>query len=552
MANLINIGLSGLKATQAALSTTSNNISNADTEGYNRRVAQFGQSPGTSTPAGYFGNGVNLEGISRQYEGFLSNQLNKAKSEQSALSSELTEMTQIDNVLANEDSGLDSLMSSFFSSIQKLADTPADPAVRETVLGDARSMVAQFKSVSGYLGDMEQGVESQLNDAVGQINSYTSQIANLNKQITITQSKTGNEPSDLMDQRDLFVSKLSELTSINVVEQDGKYNISVSGGQSLVQGNDNYRMSLVDDSSDPTRKTVAIANGSGGNFEISEDRLTGGKVGGLLAFRNGGLESAQQRLGQLAVSLSGSINQQHVQGQDLGGNAGEPVFALGSPDSFAHADNTSTATVSTTFNDSVDQLRPSNYTVEFEAGTYTVTRESDGTTSSFASGGLPTDSNGASVISVDGLDIAVSGTPADGDAFLVKPFESATREMDLMISDPAKLAAAGAGNGIGDNTNAQAMADLQGAKRIGGDTSFSGAYAQLVSDVGTRTATLKVKSDAQNSVVEQVSTAQQSVSGVNLEEEAANLLKFQQMYTANAKVISTAQNMFNELIGIMR
>ena len=115
MANLINIGLSGLKASQAALNTTSNNISNSDTEGYNRQIANLKQLPGSSSAEGYFGNGVNVQSIARQYEGYISTQLNEAKSEQGAFNTQLTQMSQIDNVLANDESGLSTMRSNSFS-----------------------------------------------------------------------------------------------------------------------------------------------------------------------------------------------------------------------------------------------------------------------------------------------------------------------------------------------------------------------------------------------------------------------------------------------------
>ena len=367
----------------------------------------------------------------------------------------------------------------------------------------------------------------------------------------LIQTGTGEAPNDLMDQRDLFVSKLSELTSVDVIEQNGKYNVSLPTGQSLVLGEKSYSMAVVDSDEDPTQKTLALVNSSGNSVQLNESRLDGGVVGGLLGFRNEGLADAQERLGQIAVALAGSLNEQHQEGFDLNGDAGKALFTFDEPSSYANANNDGAATVSTTFDGNYSDVRASNYTVDYNGGDYTVTRESDNSTTTFSAASLPTDANGDSVINVDGLDIAISGTPADGDSFVVKPTENAGRSLTLALSDTAELAAAGTTGSLGDNTNAQAMADLQGGLTVGGTTSFSGAYAQLVSNAGTETAALKVKSSAQDSVVNQISTAQQSVSGVNLEEEAANLLKYQQLYTANAKVIGTAQNLFNTLIGIM-
>src|SRR5699024_10105664 len=138
----------------------------------------------------------------RHYQRFLSQQLDNADSRSSALDAHLSQLSQVNNLLGSEDASLATLMQEFFAGLQTLAGHPADPAARQSLLGDARGMAAQFRAFSDYLGKMQGSVETQLQGAVSQINNYGRQIAHLNEQITLTRARTGQPPNTLLDRRD--------------------------------------------------------------------------------------------------------------------------------------------------------------------------------------------------------------------------------------------------------------------------------------------------------------------------------------------------------------
>jgi flagellar hook-associated protein 1 FlgK len=118
----------------------------------------------------------------------------------------------------------------------------------------------------------------------------------------------------------------------------------------------------------------------------------------------------------------------------------------------------------------------------------------------------------------------------------------------LAISDPAEVAAAANGNAVGDNTNALALAGLQTQGTMdGGRASYLDAYGEMVADIGIQTHRAAVNGDAQKALLNQAMEAREAVSGVNLDEEAANLLKYQQAYQASAQVISVVNSLFQTL-----
>lgn len=538
MSNLFGIGLTGLGAAQSGLATTSNNISNVNTPGYSRQKITL-----STTVAGGEQNGVRVTGIERQYQQYLAGQLNDARSRSSGIDTHLGQISQIDNLLGDSEAGLAPLMQQFFSGLQTLAASPADSAARESLLGDANSMGAQFRSFSEYLSDMGKSAETQMKGAVEQVNNYASEIASLNKQIVQAQARTGQPPNNLLDQRDQLVSAMGELVDVKVSVQDGNgYHISVAG-QPLVDANGAKSLTLVNAREDPTRKVVAFELGDGRQRELSESALKGGALGGLMAFRRDSLEPAQLRIDQVAHAMAARVNEVHGQGEDLEGRPGGTFFQESRPVSFAKADNYSNATLDVAFADgekaSAD-VRASNYRVEYDGTDYQVTRLSDGQTTSH-DGGAP--------LSFGGITVDVNGSPQAGDSFLVKPLNRAAAQFDVKITDTSTIAA-GQGGGAGDNSNALALADLQNESAVGGDTSFNGSYARLVSDIGNKTRSLQVNGSAQDTLTTELETAQQSISGVNLDEERVNLLYYQQMYQANARVIETAASLFDTLLRI--
>jgi len=535
MSNLFGIGYSGLSAAQSGLSTASNNIANVNTPGYTRqqlRLEQSAQSGGQG--------GVQVGAVERNYQQYVTGQLNAARSKESALDSHLGQLSQINNLLGDSDAGLAPLMQQFFAGLQTLAGNPDDAAARESLLGDANSMSAQFQAFSDYLKDMGDSVEGQMDGAVKQVNNYAEQINSLNEQISLARGRTGTEPNTLLDKRDQLVSEMGQLINIDVAVQDGNsYNITAAG-QPLVDATGAHSLALVPSAADSTRRVIAYEAPGGTLRELDAKQVSGGTLGGLVAFRDESLESASLTLDQLAHAMAGKINEVHKQGTDLAGNAGKDFFETSKPISLNNARNTGTATLQVAFSDDgMADVAASNYRVDYNNGQYSVTRASDGQRTNF----------GTDPFSIGGVDVAVDGTPNEGDSFLIKPLDGAAAALGVSITDPAEIAAA-QGGGSGDNRNAQALADLQNARTVEGNRSFNSSYAQLVSDIGNRTRTLQVNGEAQQTLTGELENAQQSISGVNLDEERVNLLYYQQMYQANAKVIETAASMFDTLLGI--
>ena len=186
-------------------------------------------------------------------------------------------------------------------------------------------------------------------------------------------------------------------------------------------------------------------------------------------------------------------------------------------------------------------MTASDYRLNFDGTEYRLTRLSDE---------LFVDAGGN--FNVDGLNITIaSGSAQPGDSFLIRPFRRVAGDLSVSLTDPREVAAAGTPfAGPGDNTNARALAQLQATPALlGGKATYQDAYNEIVGDVGTRTHAAEIDRTAQEQLLDHARQARDSVSGVNLDEEAANLLKYQQAYHAAAQLIPALNNMFDALIG---
>ena len=546
--SLINTAMSGLNAAQVALSTVGNNISNYNVAGYNRQTAILVQNGGLGTMAGFIGNGATVTSINREYNQFIMTQLRGAQSQAAAQNTYFEKISQIDNLLSNKTNTLATNIEDFFKNLQNVVNNAGDDAARQTVLGTANGLVNQFNNADKYLRDMDIGVNQQLSESAIQINNYSQQIARLNDEITqMRASSGGGEPNALLDQRDQLVNELNQLVGVQVTQQDGDaYTVTFANGLTLVQGNTAYQVAAIPSSQDPSRLTLGYNRGNGAN-EIPESQITSGSVSGVLKFRSESLDSARNQLGQLALALADSFNQQHREGFDINGDPGEDFFSFSGGRAVSNTNNTGDASLSVSFTDT-SKVKASDYRMEFDGTNWQVTRLSDNIKVPATVG---TDADGNPTLSFDGLEIGVDGNPQKNDSFTIKPVGDVAGSLKVAIADSAKFAAAGtADGGTGDNDNAKKLIDLQTAKVVDGKATLSGAYAGLVSSVGNQTATAKVNSTSQSNIVQQLTAQQQSISGVNLDEEYGELLRFQQYYLANAQVVQTASSMFDALLNI--
>lgn len=434
--NIFSASLSGMNAAQYGLATTQHNIANANTPGYTRQSLMTNSLPAQATGAGFVGQGVSVAGVVRSYDQFLTGQVRQVQSQASYLTTYLSSMTQVDNLVSNSTSGISTTVQNLFNAMNGLANSPESIPARQTVLGTAQSAVNSFQVMDQNLTDIGNNLTGQIAGSVQTVNTYATQIAALNTSIkSAIASSQGQQPNDLMDQRDQLVNLLNKEVKVTVQQQtDGSMSVFVGNGQALVVGDQAMSLQVVQNPNDPAKVDVAYLNWSGKTVTLQQNSLQGGNLGAYLAFRDTNLEPARNALGRIALGLAANLNQQNQLGQDLNGAPGSSLLTAAAPRISNGALNTGTAMMTGTISN-VAALTTSDYLLKFDGTNYSMTRLTDNVVTNLG----PTLPGPG----VDGFSVTQSaGTIKAGDSFLVRPTANAARDIALLTSDPARIATA--------------------------------------------------------------------------------------------------------------
>jgi len=439
VANLFTSALSGLNASQLGIATTEHNISNASTPGFSRQQTLPAARLSQQTGSGFIGQGVDIQGVTRIYDQYLSAQVLQEQSQATFLTTYYTALKQIDNLVADPAAGASPAMQSFFDAMSAVSNNPESVPARQTLLGNAQFAVNRFQAINQRMTDIASGLNGQITSSVNAINSYAQQIAVLNGSIKRAIAAIPvQQPNDLLDQRDQLLTKLNqELKTTMLQQQDGTVSIFVGNGQSLVMDDQAMRLQAVESPSDPSKLDIAYLR-NGQTLSMQQSSIQGGNLGAYLTFRDQSLEPARNALGRVALGLATSINQQNRMGQDLNGVLGLDLFTAASPSVIPNANNnTASGTPSVTIAD-ISKLTTSDYQLTFKgAAGYTLLRLSDNTATNFTAAALVAPGS-----TVDGITITAPAPVTAGDSFLIRPTANGARDIAVATNDPTKIATA--------------------------------------------------------------------------------------------------------------
>lgn len=668
--SLFEIARSALTTTQLELTVAGHNVANVNTEGYSRQQAILTERPPLNGQPGMIGTGVQATQIQRVVDQFINRQLTGVQQNLGNLNitnDQLSQLQQIFNSTSGQD--INTQLSNFFAGMQDVASSPADTTPRAVLLQRALLLTASLNQASNDLATQRLNLNQQIQQTVTEINSYSTQIADLNDKI-VSAEATGQNANDLRDQRDLVINKLAQDVDISTIESaTGAVSVFAARGQVLVQGNTTRQLAAV-----PTLDNEGLFDvgyNTGGTKALSISSLiSSGRLKGLLDVRDTLIPNVQQSFDRLAATLVNQVNQIHQQGYGLDGSTGLNFFTPLAVTTHANADNQGTGSLSNATITANSLLTLHDYKIQFTSptaysivdattgsnikGNYTgtaitaptadapisiitgtndtLTVTVDGTTSgtitlagaaspglAYSSGAslaselqnkinadatlqaagrtvtvaydsttsrfvITSDSTGSNsavdvtggtarstlglvsgtstaasgtysspqTLNFDGLSVTLSGTPAANDVFTVNSYAKAADTISVAITSGTQFAAASTLAGIpGDNTKALAMIALQQQQFASlGGTTFNDTYSNVASTVGLAAQTANQQLQAQNVLQDQINAFRSQTSGVSIDEELVNLLKFQRGFEAASRLIGVTDQMVQTLLGL--
>lgn len=434
MGDILSTSVSGLLAFEQALDVTSNNISNAATTGYSTESIELTPQTGSGTIDNYVGGGVAVEGVTRAYNELLAQQVRSSQASYSSTNTLASQAAQIDNMLSASSTGLTSTLQSFVNALQTLSSSPSSTASRQALLSEAQALTQQLTGYQGQISQYSASLEQQIGTDVTQINSLASGIASLNQQISNAQAG-GQQPNQLMDQRDNLIDQLSQYVTVNTAtETDGAMDVYIGSGQALVSGSVAQKLSTIPSQYNATELDVGLST-AGGTADITPE-ISGGDLGGLLTARSQVIDPTQNALGLISVGIATIMNQQQASGVDLTGAQGAAMFAVGGVQTLPSSSNTGSASLTVT-RSNLSALTSDDYVLGYQGGAWQLHDQTTGRSVALSGAGTV-----ASPFQAAGLSIVVSGAPANGDSFLVQPTATATAGLSVQLTSPSQIAAA--------------------------------------------------------------------------------------------------------------
>jgi len=446
MTDLLSIGASGARAYQSALATTSDNIANAGTTGYSRRVATVREvvAIGGNTSATTSGLGANVGGVVRSADQFRAAEVRSSSSDLARSMAGATWLSRIDTGLTQNNLG--GQLTAFFTSAKAVAADPTALPARATMLENASGVAAAFNATGKALDNAMTDLKASADTAVTQLNNLSASLAKVNAGLARANDGTAGQAA-LLDQRDQMLEQMSALTDVTVsFDSYGRATVQAGNatGPKLVEGANAAIVSQTSNDEGAFAFTARQADGS-----VQGMAPNGGALAGI-AESGARLSAARDEIGRMAQDFAEGVNAVQAAGNDLQGNGGQPIFTVGDP----------------------------------------------------------------------------------------------AYRLSVAMTDPRGIAAAASGGGTRDNSN---LAGLDALRTSG---NFEQGVTDLTAANGAALAGRNSIVDAQTSIRDSAVSARDSVSGVNVDEEAVDLMRFQQAYQASARVIQVARETLQSILDI--
>ncbi|MBN1306375.1 MAG: flagellar hook-associated protein FlgK [Chitinispirillaceae bacterium] len=555
--SVLSVGTRALFASQLAMDVAGQNISNADVEGYSRKRLNLAPDYRYDGAFGQIGMGVEVVNIERMRSSFIDLQIQRQNREVGYFEELDFAMESVENILTEPgETGILSFIDQFFDSWQNLSSNPSDLSAREMVKTTAEILTDVFHNVANELDDLRQTRSEEIEDRVNKVNAIAADIFNLNREIGAVEIGNQNA-NDSRDKRDRLLKELSKLIDIDVIENDsGQVTVTTSGNilvSPAFQQDLEITARLYALSDGTERTEVAI------RFADSKNPYDpkGGQIKGLIDCRDSVIPQYQREIDRLALALAEKVNELHERGYTLNGFSGVAFFDEGITGA---RDIALSAAVRSDVRNIAAAAAGESYPATqnlFAAGTH-----------DFGGPALQLYRDPAAATPVPGQNIV------RGSVLVATPSVTLTEDVDYHIDyvngtiqmlhagyDAEDLTVdfeyrTGGFGGPGDNANALAIAQLRSELTMNPDilgeptVTYAQFYSSMVGVLGLSRNQASSNLETRQFLVEQYESHQDSIAGVSLDEEMANIVKYQHTYQAAARVISVTDEMLDVLMNM--
>jgi flagellar hook-associated protein 1 FlgK len=566
LSSALSVGRTALEAYQAALQVAGQNIANVGTPGYTRNSVRLAAIPGQTIRAGQFGQGVVINSITRNISEALQARLRTAVSDLSAAGVERDALNQIEGLLDPlGDRNLGAQISDFFGAVNDLQNTPDNSATRGIVVNTAKALVQRIRDTRDELLSLRNQINSEIHTLAGRADQVAGEIADLNKRIVVAEAGSNGQASALRDQRDQLLGELADSFEIQTRQQpNGAVNVYI-GNEPIVQFGENFGIKAVNEVDADGFSSIVL------RFKINNGPIStdGGRIRGLLNSRDGHAATQIARLDQLASGLIDAVNRVHAGGQGLAAfssitgvnSVDDSTVALNDPASgLAFPPQTGTFFIDVRDYASGESVRTQiNINLDGIGADTTLDSLAADITANVANVTATVLPNGRLELSAaNGFKFTfaedTSGTLA---SLGINTFFTGENSLDIGVNDLVAnnldYVAAASTPFVGDGSNATALVSVQDqAIALLGGASLNEHYATTMANLAVTASATKSTNDAAEVILESLTVQRESISGVNLDEEAVSLITSQRAYEGAARYMNVVNEMLQTLMTLIR
>jgi flagellar hook-associated protein 1 FlgK len=540
--SIINNAYSGLEIAQAGMTITSQNVNGANVEGFSRRRTNNVIGLMAPNSRDFGSTAFAVEGFTRYVDNLLTKQMLEQRSKSSYSNTLLQSVSGLDSLMMDPSSSIAGAVSKFMNAAGTLANDASSLTNIQNFAGSATQLANRISSFNEYLNEIKKSTQVNMTGILNEANTLTPALQQVNKQILASSAPGNTTPSaDLLDERDRLTMRLQDLLGgSTIINEDGTATFQMAG------------ISLVDRSSASQfiNTDVGVSDGAVFNIYIKESQtghligplstliqanenagsqgqqfikpktiFQSGQVGATFTMLSDFLPKVQRELSALTLGIFRDVNTIKTEGNDTI----EPVFGY-----------QASGGVFTT-------IPPSVLTAEYRQDANGTLLVSNGQWVEVNEGEL-----GGRVLKIEEIMTASDPTSASYNATIAAVVNNQAFNADYGTSSFVSMLSYGPEISLNFTVDAVAANRIEQLR-----SKFSNPLSLITSDIASTVSSWKNLDKVNQVIGKQLADRRESISGINLDEEAANLVKFQQMYGAASKVMQTANQMFNMLLNML-
>ncbi len=568
----LGIGKLSMSVAQTGQHTTGHNIANVDTEGFSRQDVQ--QTTNGPAVAGH-GGGSKVQNVRRIQDGFTKEKVVGEQNEVGTWNTREKILTEAEAIFTDlEGKKLRNALDEFWGSWGTLSHEPESGPMRKALLTRSKALTERFQLYDKRLSGVRDTINSQLSAHVLEVNQITEQIARLNKQVEQLENR-GRVANDARDQREALLQNLSELVEVRSFENErSNLEVQIKDGQSLVHGRKSYEMMGIKSAEDMNDVRLGLKGPNGEVVDVTED-VTGGIMKELVDQRDGNIRKFQQGINEMAKELVFRVNAIHSGGTGLKGVKSSETsayslneeaqknpmpFLKGGDFKFHMLDTEGAITDSILVNvePGKDTVKSLVEKINRAAGAYETDDKGVETLKETTPFKATLDPEGSVTLQADmGTNFTFAGDTSN--FFAVMGFNSFFHSLDgardikvnqELMEDEMKIAV-GTDLVPSDNRIGVEISDLQRQAVLNdGTMSFDEFYNGQTTEIGLLVQDAQKGAKSHGEMLGQYEALRDSISSVNIDEEMANMVKYQRAYESSAKYLSTVDQMTQTVINM--